>query len=194
MATASGNMRCFSVLIHTANNSKTAFGKSHLYPRAQLQQQRFYTPMTKEEEEAEKERVAKLSDFKREQELRKLNREIMKLNVLKGINTGELYTVRGRYKMLLADYGLPMMAWYAAVWMSSGVLVFGALTVGGLDAMAVLAKADAYTGLDWSSRVDPALGMLGITVVLNEMLEPVRLPFVVFTVKPVMDRFFPPKV
>lgn len=150
--------------------------------------------MTKEEEEAEKERVSKLSDFKKEQELRKLNREIMKLNMLKGINTGELYTVRGRYKMLLSDYGLPMMAWYAACWMTSGVLLFGALTVGGLDATAVLAKADAYTGLDWSSRVDPQLGMLGITVVLNEMLEPVRLPFVVFTVKPVMDRFFPPKV
>lgn len=89
------------------NSSKNA-GKRHAFGgiwSSTQKQHRFYSPMTKEEEEAEKERVSKLSDFKKEQELRKLNREIMKLNMLKGINTGELYTFRGRYKMLLSDYG-----------------------------------------------------------------------------------------
>ena len=63
--------------------------------------------MTQEEEDAEKDRVSKLSEFKKEQELRKLNREIIRLNMLRGINTGELYTIRGKYKMLLNEYGIP---------------------------------------------------------------------------------------
>ena len=118
----------------------------------------------------------------------------MKLTMLKGINTGELYTIRGKYKILLNEYGLPMMGWYAAMWLASGVAVFALAEVGGMDAMAVLAKADSFTGLDMCSRVDPTLGKIGIVIILNEMLEPVRLPFVVLTVKPVMDRLFPPKV
>ena len=51
---------------------------------------RHYTPMTSAEEDAEKKRVAGLSDFKKEQELRQLNREIMRLKHLRGINTGEV--------------------------------------------------------------------------------------------------------
>jgi len=27
--------------------------------------------------------------------------------MLRGINTGELYTIRGKYKMLLNEYGIP---------------------------------------------------------------------------------------
>ncbi|CAB9518018.1 expressed unknown protein [Seminavis robusta] len=150
--------------------------------------------MTKEEEEAEKNRVSKLSDFKKEQELRKLNREILRLNMLRGINTGELYTIRGRYKLLLQEYGVPMMVWYGAVWLTTGSALFVLAEVGGMDTMAVLAYADQYTGFDMVSRVDPTLGKLGIILILNELLEPVRLPFVVLTVKPVMDRLFPPKV
>jgi hypothetical protein len=56
--------------------------------------------MTKQEEEAEKQRVAGLTAFAKDQELRQLNRQIAKLEMLRGINTGELYTWRGRYKEL----------------------------------------------------------------------------------------------
>jgi hypothetical protein len=158
------------------------------------QPQRFYSPMTKEEEEAEKERVAKLTPFKKDQELRTLNREIMKLQMLKGINTGELYSIRGRYKLLLQEYGMPMMVWYGAVWMTSAIGVLALAEIGGMDAMAVIAKADSFTGLDMCSRVDPTMGKIGVVLIVNEMLEPIRLPFVVLTVKPVIDRLFPPKV
>lgn len=44
--------------------------------------------MTKEEEEAEKKRVSKLSDYQKEMELRDLDRQIAKLSMLRGINTG----------------------------------------------------------------------------------------------------------
>jgi hypothetical protein len=157
-------------------------------------QHRFYSPMTKEEEEAEKQRVAQLSDFKKEQELRQLNREILRLSMLKGINTGELYSLRGRYTLLLKDYGMPMMAYYGATWFSTGLVLFIVAEVGGMDATAVLTFADTYTGLNMASKVDPTLGKVGIILILNEMLEPVRLPFVVLTAKTVIDRLFPPKV
>lgn len=55
---------------------------------------RYYSPMTKDEEEAEKQRVSKLSDYQKEMELRDLDRQIAKLNMLRGINNGELYTMR----------------------------------------------------------------------------------------------------
>jgi hypothetical protein len=32
-----------------------------------------------------------------------------------------------------------------------------------------------------------------VAVIVNELVEPVRLPVVIMTVKPVMDQFFPPK-
>lgn len=60
---------------------------------------RWYTPMTTEEEDKEKARVAHLSPEEKDQELRELNRQIARLEKLKGINTGELYTWSGRYKV-----------------------------------------------------------------------------------------------
>lgn len=106
----------------------------------------------------------------------------------------QLYTIRGKYKMLLNEYGMPMMGWYAVCWLTSGAMVYGLATIGGMDAMAVLQKIDSYTSLNMAARVDPALGKLGIVILLNEMLEPIRLPFVVLTVRPVVDKLFPPKV
>jgi len=95
-------------VFHTTQQNKTSMQQQSWWRvNGQQQQQRHYTPMTQEEEDAEKDRVSKLSDFKKEQELRKLNREIIRLNMLRGINTGELYTIRGKYKMLLNEYGIP---------------------------------------------------------------------------------------
>lgn len=59
--------------------------------------------------------------------------------------------------------------------------------------MALVAKADAMTGWDLVSKIDPSLGRIGLAVVVNEMVEPLRLPMVIVTVKPVMDQIFPPK-
>lgn len=52
--------------------------------------------------------------------------------------------------------------------------------------MAVLQKIDMYTGYDISSHVDPTLGAIGLAVALNEVIEPIRLPFVIMTTKPVV--------
>lgn len=51
---------------------------------------RWYTPMSKDEEDKEKARVSHLTPEEKDEELRKLNREIAKLEMLRGINNGEL--------------------------------------------------------------------------------------------------------
>jgi hypothetical protein len=71
---------------------------------------RWYTPMTKEEEESEKARASHITPEEKDKELRQLNREISRLEMLRGINNGELYTWSGRYKGLMRDYGFPLVS------------------------------------------------------------------------------------
>eukprot|EP00980_Cylindrotheca_fusiformis_P011008 scaffold2526_cov131-Cylindrotheca_fusiformis.AAC.24 len=152
---------------------------------------RWYTPLTNEEEEKEKARVSHLSREERDFELRELNRQLARLERLRGINTGELYTWSGRYK----DY----FARYWCCWFSTGVMVYGAIDLGGLDAMMIIEKTDVaiaqFTGSEWglAEKIDPQLGHIGVAMVLNEMLEPIRLPLVVMTLRPTLEFFNPPK-
>jgi len=145
-----------------------------------------WSPMTPAEEEAEKERVSKLTDYQKEMELRDLDRQIAKLSMLRGINNGELYTMRGKYKALARDYGFPFMGWYWTCWTGTFALSYGAIQLGLIDTMAFLQKIDAFTGYNISSHVDPTLGAIGLAVALNEVIEPIRLPFVIMTTKPVV--------
>jgi len=63
--------------------------------------------------------------------------------------------------------------------------------MGAIDPMVLIGNVDAYTGLELSSKVDPQLGAIGITLVFNEMLEPIRLPIVVMTTKPIVEALYP---
>eukprot|EP00568_Trieres_chinensis_P018896 CAMPEP_0183329504 /NCGR_PEP_ID=MMETSP0160_2-20130417/84828_1 /TAXON_ID=2839 ORGANISM="Odontella Sinensis, Strain Grunow 1884" /NCGR_SAMPLE_ID=MMETSP0160_2 /ASSEMBLY_ACC=CAM_ASM_000250 /LENGTH=202 /DNA_ID=CAMNT_0025497695 /DNA_START=105 /DNA_END=713 /DNA_ORIENTATION=- len=148
-----------------------------------------YSALSKDEEEEEKRRVEILSPYQKEMELRDLDAKIAKLNTLRGINTGELYTMRGKFKALARDYGVGFMVWYWCVWVTTCGLTYVAIDVGDVDAMAILARVDNWTGWDLSNKVDPTLGTIGLTIAVNELLEPLRLPIVVFTVKPVVDFF-----
>jgi hypothetical protein len=149
--------------------------------------------MTEEEKDVEKERVGVLTPFQKEQELRQLNRKLAKLEMIKGINTGELYTWTGRYKALSRDYGFPLVAYYFSCWTVSGAAILAAIHFGNVDTLALVAQFDTLTGFDLTSRVDPDLGKIGLALVINEMIEPLRLPVVIMTVKPVVDKIFPPK-
>ena len=150
---------------------------------------RFYSSLPKDEEEKEKQRVKLLSENQKSMELKELDKEIARLNTLRGINTGELYTFRGKFKALARDYGIAFMAWYWIVWTSTAGLTYAAIEVGGVDVMALLGRLDVWTGYDISSKVDPTIGTIGLTVAVNELLEPLRLPIVVFTTKPIVDSF-----
>ena len=154
---------------------------------------RWYTPMTKEEEEKEKARASHIPPEQKEQELRELNRELARLEMLRGINTGELYTWSGRYKGLMRDYAFPLFAYYWVIWTCCGVGMYLAIDVGGVDTMQVLGKIDNYWGWNLSEKVDPQLGKIGMALVMNEMVEPLRLPFVVATLKPAMEFISPSK-
>lgn len=153
----------------------------------------WYTSMTKEEEEREKARVAHLSPEEKEEELRRLNREIVKLETIRGINTGELYTWTGRYKSLVKNYAAPLFIYYWTLWATMGGIVYLGIDIGGFDAMYLLERIDSNLGWSVSEKVDPQLGKMGVALILNECLEPVRLPFVVGTLKPVMEIVNPPK-
>jgi hypothetical protein len=150
-----------------------------------------YSSLSKEDEEKEKQRVASLSKYQKEMELREYDKQIARLNTLRGINTGELYTMRGKFKALARDYGMAFMVYYWTVWFSTAALTYTAIEVGGIDAMAVIAKVDAFTGYDMTSKIDPTLGTIGVTLVANELLEPIRLPLVVMTTKPVVELISP---
>jgi hypothetical protein len=146
-------------------------------------------PMTQEEEQLEKARVDVLTDYQKEMELRQLDRSISRLNTLRGINTGELYTLRGKFKALARDYGVGFMVWYWCVWTTTACLTYGAIELGNVDAIALIGKIDNFTGYEISSKVDPTLGTIGLTIAINECLEPLRLPIVVLTTKPVVNFF-----
>lgn len=150
-------------------------------------QTRYYSSLPKDEEEKEKQRVSLLSESQKKIELKDLDKEIARFNTLRGINTGELYTFRGKFKALARDYGMAFMAWYWCVWTSTAALTYAAIEVGGVDAIELLARVDDLTGYEISAKVDPTIGTIGLTVAINEMLEPLRLPIVVFTTKPIVD-------
>lgn len=156
-----------------------------------LLNQRFFSVLDEDGEEKEKARVASLTNYEKEMELRDLDKQIAILNKKRGINTGELYTMTGKVKALARDYGAGYMVWYFTVWSSSAFMIYSAITLGNVDVMAMIGKVDGWTGYDISSKVDPTLGTIGVTVVANELLEPVRIPFVIMTTKPVVEFFYP---
>lgn len=162
-------------------------------PLISTSEKRWYTPMTPEDEEIEKARVSHLSPEDKEKELREMNRKIAFLEMKRGINTGDLYTWSGRYKALMRDYGFPLFVYYWAIWSTTGISMYLAIDIGGLDAMEVLAKVDSFFGWSLQEKVDPQMGKIGLALVMNEMVEPVRLPFVVATLKPAMEFINPPK-
>ena len=66
------------------NRAGSANSNVPFYNQAQLS----FSSLSKEEEGAEKERVASLTEFDREIELREFDKELSRLNTLRGINTG----------------------------------------------------------------------------------------------------------
>lgn len=150
-----------------------------------------FSALSADEEAKEKERVATLTKYQKEMELRSLDKEISRLNTLRGINTGELYTFRGKFKALARDYGIGFVLWYWSVWACTGITTYAAIEIGNVDVMALIQNLDVWTGYNISKNVDPTVGAIGLTLFVNELLEPIRLPIVVLTTKPVVEYFSP---
>ena len=75
-------------------------------PRRTILSSSSFSSLPPEEEKEEKSRVDSLTPYQKEIELRKLDQQLSRLNTLRAINTGELYTFRGKFKMLSRDYGM----------------------------------------------------------------------------------------
>lgn len=58
-----------------------------------------------------------------------LDKQIKILTRRRAVLSGELYTLRGRFKAMGRDYGLPFMVWWTAVWLATGVGIFSAISV-----------------------------------------------------------------
>ena len=84
------------------------------------------------------------------------------------------------------------LAWYWTCWFGTAGLSYLAIEVGGVDPIMVAHKIESFLGWEYDAiagRVDPQIGMVGLVVAVNECLEPLRLPFVVLTTKPVVNFF-----
>ena len=84
------------------------------------------------------------------------------------------------------------MAYYWVVWYTTCSLTYLSITLGDVYAMLIIDKADSLTGWDMASIINPKLGTLGLTLVANNILEPFKLPFVLWTVRPVVN--FSPRI
>jgi hypothetical protein len=105
----------------------------------------------------------------------------------------QLLSTLQHYQSLVQTYGLPFIVWYWSLWSASCAGVYVAIDLCGIDAMELLTHVHERTGFDVASHIEPEWGNLGLAVAVNELLEPIRLPLVLFTVKPVMDTVRPLK-
>ena len=126
-------------------------------------------------------------------ELDELQNERNQLRQLLQDLGGRQLSTTERYQQLVQRYGLPFLGWYWVVWSASGAAVYGAIEFLEIDAMLFIEQWDTWTGWGIQSNVDPEWGTIGLAVAMNEILEPLRLPFVLVTVKPVIDKLRPPK-
>lgn len=93
----------------------------------------------------------------------------------------------GRWSSLVERgkrYGPFFVVYYTAVWITTGVGIFFAIEHVGNDAVLDTLKqlgVDQFVDL---SKVDTQLGNAVTAVVLNELIEPLRLPIGIATVAP----------
>lgn len=79
------------------------------------------------------------------------------------------------------------MVYWTCVWLLTGGGCYLALQYGEVDALLLFAHLDDLTGLSTAQQLSPEMGNAAAAVAINEMLEPVRLPFVVVSTPTVVD-------
>ena len=82
-----------------------------------------------EEDRSEREEALAIPKEERDAQVAELDEQIKALTRRRAVLTGELYTLRGKFKSMGRDYGLPFMVWWTAVWLCTGVGVFAGITV-----------------------------------------------------------------
>eukprot|EP00121_Abeoforma_whisleri_P000388 Awhi_evm1s343 len=87
---------------------------------------------------------------------------------------------KGKLRELFAKYGVAFLVWETVVWMGTGTIVYTSFKFSGANAIEVMnyCKMDALFD---TSSINPTMGDLGISVAINECLEPLRFPIVLAT-------------
>mmetsp|Transcript_30739 Transcript_30739/g.35049 ORF Transcript_30739/g.35049 Transcript_30739/m.35049 type:complete len:209 (+) Transcript_30739:81-707(+) len=137
-------------------------------------------------EKGERERVVRLSEKEKDMELRQLNREIALLKMKLGINTGDLYTYKGKISTLIKDYGIPFIIYDKLSYITACLASYVGISLSGINAASLLAS---YT----SVQVDPAIGTVGLALATTELIEPLRFFIIISTTKSIVDYFYPVK-
>jgi hypothetical protein len=93
----------------------------------------------------------------------------------------------GKFSLMLKEHGLFFLAYWTSAWAVTGLGCYGGISAFGHESAFDLVR---YLGLDRLVSLDtwdPALGNVALAVLMNEALEPLRLPLVIATL-PAMKR------
>ncbi|EWM22297.1 hypothetical protein Naga_101653g2, partial [Nannochloropsis gaditana] len=85
------------------------------------------------------------------------------------------------WKELFKKYGPAFLVYWNGVWILSGITIYAALELGGVDPLP-LARAVHLDALIDLEKIDPSHGNVAVAILLNEVVEIVRFPFVLATV------------
>ena len=93
-------------------------------------------------------------------------------------------------KVGLMDYfkqlGMPFLAWWTGVWVVTGVGIYSGMELFGIDVLGMLQTTLPSNNYIDFSKVDPKTGNVMTAVAINELIEPIRFPFVLLTAKPII--------
>jgi hypothetical protein len=82
--------------------------------------------------------------------------------------------------------GMPFLAWWTGVWVVTGIGIYSTMEIFGIDVLGMLQTTLPSNEYIDFSKVDPKTGNVMTALAVNELIEPIRFPFVLLTVKPVI--------
>ncbi|GMH98132.1 hypothetical protein TrST_g6748 [Triparma strigata] len=131
--------------------------------------------------------LSSLTPSEKSTEKESIEKSLHSLQTRLSLLTLESSTFRGQLKSLTRDYGFPFLVYWWSLWGVTGIICYGSISFFSLDVPSLLKNIDTLINIDVSGRIDPDLGEVAVAVAVNELLEPVRLPFVVVTTKKLVD-------
>lgn len=99
----------------------------------------------------------------------------------------ELANKKGGIMQFIVQYGFPFVCWYVFVWASSWFVIFSMLQLEIVSFQTTVKPLLASWGLGaYVEQIDPSMGNVVISFILNEVVEPIRFPLVLLSAKPVL--------
>jgi len=87
----------------------------------------------------------------------------------------------GKFALMMKEHGVFFLVYWTSFWAVTGLGCYGAITHFGPEAAFELIRyvhLDQFVSLE---SIDPSVGNVAVAVLINEALEPLRLPLVIAT-------------